>query len=162
MIKVAKIINTRGLKGECKLYLYTDSPDHRFKKGQTLYVEKEQPLNVLSFSMHKGFGFVKFDQITTIEQAQSLKTKDLYISKEDLPKLDKGHYYYHELMDCDVVNQDNQPLGKVTDILETGVHPVLRIGSGKQSILVPYVPTFIVKVDIEKKMIVIQEMEGLR
>ena len=34
MIKVAQIINTHGLKGECKLYLVTDDPEHRFEKGR--------------------------------------------------------------------------------------------------------------------------------
>lgn len=161
MIKVAKIINTRGLKGECKLFLVTDSPEHRFKKGQTLYVDQNQ-LVVQSFSIQKGFGYVKFDGVDTIEKAELYKGRDLFISKKDLPKLENGQHYYFELMDCNVVNQEGQSLGVVTDILETGVHPVLRISQGKDSFLCPYNPVFIEKVDVEKKEIVMIEMEGLR
>ena len=45
MIRIAKIINTRGLKGECKLNLYTDQPEVRFSKGNTLYLEEKDTIN---------------------------------------------------------------------------------------------------------------------
>lgn len=156
------MINTRGLKGEIKLYLYTDDPDHRFHNGQILYVDQKDPVTIRSFSMHKGFGYVRLQGVDTIEQAELLKEHDLYIKKEDLPSLESGHYYYYQLMDCDVYNRENEYLGRVTDLLETGVHPVLRIEDGNHSFLCPYAPAFIVSVDPQEKKIVIEEMEGLR
>lgn len=105
MIKVAQIINTHGLKGECKLYLVTDDPQHRFEKGRVLHLEDGRTLTVVRYREQKGFGYCYFEGIDSIEKAEQLKTKDLFIAQEDLPELEEGQYYYHELMHCTVYNE---------------------------------------------------------
>lgn len=164
MIKTAKIINTRGLKGECKLYSYTDDPAHRFEPGRILYLDqnRNKPLEIVKSSMSKGLIFVFFKGIDTVEKAEALKDKDLFIPKEDLPEPEEGEYYYHELAGCQVYNEDHEDLGKVTDILETGPNLVLRVSNKEGNFLVPFVDQFIVSVDRHDKVIVIREMEGLR
>lgn len=100
MIKVAQIINTHGLKGECKLYLVTDDPQHRFEKGRVLHLEDGRTLTVVRYREQKGFGYCYFEGVDSIEKAEQLKTKNLFIAQEDLPELEEGQYYYHELMHC--------------------------------------------------------------
>lgn len=163
MIKVGTIINTHALKGECKIYLVTDDPQHRFQKGRTLYFKDGTPIVVNKFRMQKGLGYCFFEGIDSIEKAEQLKTKELFIKKEDLPELEEdGSFYYHELMDCTVFNENEEELGTVTDILETGANLVLRVSKGKSSFLLPFVDAFIQVVDVENKEIEIKEMEGLR
>ena len=162
MIKVAQIINTHGLKGECKLYLVTDDPQHRFEKGRVLHLEDGRTLTVVRYREQKGFGYCYFEGVDSIEKAEQLKTKNLFIAQEDLPELEEGQYYYHELMHCTVYNEEKEKLGEVVDILETGANLVFRIGDENKNFLCPYVPTFIESVDIPNKTIVIKEMEGLR
>ena len=60
MLRVATIINTHGLKGECKLYIHTDQPQERFKKGNILYLQDGTELEVISYREQKGFGYCKF------------------------------------------------------------------------------------------------------
>ena len=69
MIKVAQIINTHGLKGECKLYLVTDDPQHRFEKGRVLHLEDGRTLIVVRYREQKGFGYCYFEGIDSIEKA---------------------------------------------------------------------------------------------
>lgn len=162
MIKVAQIINTHGLKGECKLYLVTDDPSHRFQKGRVLHMSDGSTLTVVRYREQKGFGYCIFEGIDSIEKAEALKTKDLFIAQEDLPELKQGQYYYHELMHCTVLNENEENLGEVVDILETGANLVLRVQSESQNFLLPFVPAFVKDVDKENHQIHIQEMEGLR
>lgn len=162
MVKVATIINTHGLKGECKCYLHTDDATNRFAKGKHLYLDDGQMLVVQSFRMQKGFGYLKFEEIQSIDEAEKYKQKILWIKESELPELEEGHYYYFELMDCEVYNQEKEYLGKVLDILETGANLVLRIGDEKENFLCPFVPSFIEKVDVTSKTIVMKEMDGLR
>lgn len=162
MVKVAQIINTHGLKGECKLYLVTDAAKQRFKENTILYFEDGTPVKVLKYREQKGFGYITLEGIDTIEKAEELKWKNLMIDETQLPKAKEGEYYYYQLNGCTVVNQKQEELGKVTDILETGANIVLRVQSEENQILVPYVESFIKKVDIEHKVIYIEEMEGLR
>ncbi len=132
MIKVAQIINTHGLKGECKLYLVTDDPQHRFEKGRVLHLEDGRTLTVVRYREQKDFGYCYFEGIDSIEKAEQLKTKNLFIAQDDLPELEEGQYYYHELMNCTVYNEEKENLGEVVDILETGANLVLRVKSKKQ------------------------------
>ena len=162
MVKVAQIINTHGLKGECKVYLLTDDAKNRFKKGQTLHFEDGTAIKVLKYREQKGFGYVYLEGVETIEKAEELKWKYLMIDEEDLPQLNDGEYYYHQLNACTVINQNDEELGKVVDILETGANLVLRVQAGKEEFLLPFVAAFIKDVDVENKKIYIEEMEGLR
>lgn len=162
MIQVAKIINTHGLKGECKLYLFTDDPEHRFEKGRILYLNEKDPIKVMRFRMQKGLGYAFFEGIDSIEAAEKLKGDSLYIPIEDLPQTGENEYYYHELAGCKVFNEKKEALGIVSDLLETGANLVLRVKTNDGSFLVPFVDAFVEDVNVEEKTICIKEMEGLR
>ncbi len=162
MIRIAQIINTRGLKGECKLKLFTDQADIRFQKGNHLYLKDHRKLTVKNYSTYKGFGYVLFDEITSIEQAEELKGQELYLPKEELTELEEDEFYYHELEGCHVFNQHGEDTGVVTAILETGANLVLRVKKGDQEYLLPFVNAFVKEVDPDQKRIVMEEMDGLR
>jgi 16S rRNA processing protein RimM len=164
MVNVATIINTRGLKGECKLYLHTDEDEERFQKGNVLLLDGKTPLTVKSYSVYKSFGYVFFEEIPSIEQAEKLKNHKLLLKKEDLPQADENEYYYHELSGCQVVNEEGKDLGTVSDILETGANLVLRVKEegAEKTWLLPFVDAFVIDVDRKDKKIIIREMEGLR
>lgn len=74
MIRIATIINTHALKGECKLYLHTDDPAARFAPGTVFTLDDGQKLRLAKFRLQKGFGYACFDGIDTVEKAQALKT----------------------------------------------------------------------------------------
>lgn len=162
MIRIAQIINTRGLKGECKVKLFTDQDDIRFQSGNHLYLKDHKKLTVKKYSVYKGFGYVQFDEITTIEQAEALKGHELFLPKEELNELEEDEFYYHELQDCHVFNQQGEDTGIVSAILETGANLVLRVKNGEQEYLLPFVNAFVKEVDPKEKKIVIEEMDGLR
>lgn len=162
MIRIAQVINTRGLKGECKLYLFTDQDEIRFQKGNHLYTSDHRKLTVDRYSVHKGFGYVFFKEITTIEEAEKLKGQILGLPKEELTDLEEDEFYYHELIDCEVFNQYGESTGHVSAILETGANLVLRVVQGDKQYLLPFVNAFIKEVDSDHKKIVIEELEGLR
>lgn len=162
MIRIAKIINTHALKGECKLYLYTDSPLERFVPGTVFETDKGQKLKLTKFRLQKGFGYAQFEGISTIEQAEALKNHLLELDESELPAPEEGEYYYHQLAGCTVKNEQGENLGTVKDILETGAHLVLRVQDDTSSFLLPFVDAFILHVDIPSKTITIREMAGLR
>lgn len=116
----------------------------------------------MRYREQKGFGYCYFEGVDSIEKAEQLKTKNLFIAQEDLPELEEGQYYYHELMHCTVYNEEKEKLGEVVDILETGANLVLRVKSKENNFLLPFVPAFIVDVNKEAHEITIREMEGLR
>lgn len=162
MVKSGQIINTRGLRGECRIYPSTDEPELRFKKGVKFKTDKGEELTVRQATPYKNTWYIFFEEIDSIEKAEKLKGQNLWIEESDLPETDENEYYYHELMNCTVFNQHGENLGTVSDILETGAHLNLRVSKEDTSFLLPFVDAFVKDVDRNKKEIVIEEMEGLR
>lgn len=158
-IKIGTIYNTVGLKGEVKVKSYSDFNDVRFKVGNTLYVngDENKPVVVHSYRESKGIVLVSFKNLQDINLIESYKGFDLFMNRSDL-KDDGDGFYYFDLMGCEVYDQDNNKIGIVTDILESGANPILRVN---QKTLIPFVPSFIKAVDIINKRIDIEVIEGL-
>lgn len=159
MIKVATVVNTHGLKGVMKLVLHTDSPMERFKPGQVLKVGS-QSMTVDTFYMNKHLGYVRFIECTDVESAQAFKGELVTIDEDQLPELESGHLYYWQMMDCQVYKEDGSLVGQVVDVLETGVHPVLRVKGSTQH-LIPFHEAFVLEADAYEKRIVVRWQEGL-
>ncbi|HLA86835.1 MAG TPA: PRC-barrel domain-containing protein, partial [Anaerolineales bacterium] len=62
----------------------------------------------------------------------------------------------------DVVDDHGNPLGKLVEILETGANDVyiVRNESGKE-ILLPAIPSVVLNVDMESRLIKVHLLDGL-
>lgn len=165
-IRIGKIVNTHGIRGEVKIYSYSDFDDQRYKKGNVVYLLHEGnyiPLTVHSYREHKGMALVSFEQLQDINLVEKYKNDNLYIDRDSREPLEEGEYYRDELENLDAYDQDGNALGTTLGIEETnGAQNNLRIRmeNGKE-FLVPYIPEFIEEVDLEENKIVIKMQEGL-
>ena len=162
-IKLAKIINTHGIKGEVKLALYTDFPFERFKKDQIVILKKEDEeleLVVKAFRMHKEFGLLKFKDYNNINDVLSFKNYDIYIKRSDIKSLASG-YYFFELKNLKVYDEANNYLGTVSDVRSGIKLNYLVVSNEKKDYLVPYNDFFIKKVNLNEEYIIINKIEGL-
>ena len=77
----------------------------------------------------------------------------------DFPQPDADEYYWDQLTGLEVVNLQGEALGRVTGILETGAHEVLKIQDvhdGKPvERLIPFVAALVQSVDLSGKRIVV-------
>lgn len=163
---VAKILTTHGLKGEVKVSLITDFPEERFKAGVELSLKDnpEKLLTVESGRPFKQFWLVKFNEVTDVDQAEKLKGKTLVISEQNQQKLPDGVYYYRDILDCQVIdNQTKEKIGVITDIESPGANDIwlVKERNGKEFWL-PYIKDVVKKVDVDNKKIYVELMEGLR
>ena len=162
-VVIGKIVNTFGIKGELKVYSYTDFVKERFKKGSKVYLsEKYLPFEVNSCREHKGFLLVSFKDHEDINLVEKYKNMLIYKAKEDIKPLKKGEYYFSDLRDLEVY-VEGKKIGRVK-IVEEGIRSNnLRIVkyADEKEYLVPFLDVFIEKVDLENKRIDIVKMEGL-
>lgn len=165
-IKIGKIINTHGIKGELKIQSYSDFDAQRYQKGNKVYILYEGkyiPFQVATFRVHKGFSLVSFQNAQNINDVEKFKESLIFMSAEDRTPLKKGEYYRDELIGLQVYDEEGSKIGTVSAVEET--YPGqrhLRIARTNQGdALVPYIPVFIKKVDMEQKIIVIHVQEGL-
>lgn len=164
-IRIGRMINTHGIKGEIKIRSYSDFDEQRYVKGNTVYMkvnEEMMPLTVKSYRVHKGFPLVSFEELKDINAVEKYRECELYITDDMREELDEG-YYYDELEGLDAYDREGNLLGTTIGIEETnGAQDNLRIEteSGK-TFLVPYIEEFIVEVDLDENRIVIAMQEGL-
>lgn len=164
-VKLGTIIGSFSLDGTLKVISTTDFAKERYKPGNTIYLfnkEKEyMELTVVSFRMNGKLDFVKVNEITTKEEAESYKGCDLLFNKEEA-SLPKGYYHFADLEGCEVFLEDSTSIGKVIKVEEYPAQNTLRVKTNdKKEILIPFVNAFIIKVDINNKKIIVRLIEGM-
>lgn len=165
-LEVGKIVTTHGIKGELKVSITTDTLS-RFNVGNKLYLKKgSEYIEVIidSFRMHKGMALITINNLKNINDVLAYVGLFLYVNREELDDLNEGQYYYEDLIGLDVYDKtvESGKIGEVIDVIEVPQGEILRIklNNGKKG-LVPFVDEFIIDVDIENNILIINTIEGL-
>ncbi len=103
-----------------------------------------------------------FDGISTPEQAGRYRNQILSVAASETPELPEGRYYFHELLDLDVVDEAGIVLGTLSEILETGANDVYVVKDPTgHELLLPAIPEVVLNVDLEAKTIKVRLLPGL-
>ena len=162
---VGTIVRTIGLKGEVKIYPSTHFRDSRFSKGSHVFLlnenkEIEEDLLIVKHAKNGECDNLIFEGYDTIEKAEKLLKKDLYVIK-DQSFLKKGEYFYSDLEKMDVYFDNGELIGKVKKVEEYNKYATLRVAHSPRDVLIPFVEAFIKSVSLEENKIVVKYIEGL-
>jgi 16S rRNA processing protein RimM len=163
---VGEIVNTHGVRGELKVVPHTDFVEERFDKGSRLIIVdakgEQTPVIVQSSRLHKKLVYVLFKEFSEINEVEKFKGALLKIDAKYQEKLDEDEFYYHEIIGCEVVNEEGENLGVVKEILTPGANDVWVVKRTKgKDLLLPYIDEVILDVDVKAKRIKVHVMEGL-
>jgi 16S rRNA processing protein RimM len=165
---VGRILRPHGLRGELSVEVRTDDPQQRFAAGSVLGTDPAEagPLTVRSSRWHSGRLLVSFAGIEDRTEAESLRGAWLTIDAADvtLPD-DPDEFHDHQLTGLTVVTVSGELVGTVTDVLHTG-QDLLAVapaaGTTRRSeVLVPFVASIAVEVDLAGGRLVIDPPPGL-
>lgn len=156
-LEAGRIINTHGIKGEVKIQPWVDDAEFLHKFAH-LYIE-EKPYKILMGRVHKGFLIAALEGVTDVNGAMVLKNKTVYIDRREA-KLPRGHFFLQDIMGASVCDEDGNEMGKLTDILETPAANVYVV-TGEREILIPAVPEFIIKTDVQAKVVTVRLIDGM-
>lgn len=157
MVYVGEIVNTHGIKGELRIVSDFKYKDKVFFKGNKLYLGKrKQQVLINSYRKHKNYDMVKFDDINDINDAIIFKGDEVFVKREDL---DIDGYVDEDLIGLKVYDNDKL-IGKVINILKNK-QDILVIKNRSKSYLIPFVPEFILNIDLDKKELKINVIDGL-
>ena len=159
-IKIGKIVNTVGLKGEVKVYNYSDSIEI-YETIESIYVEDRLTV-IENVRAQKNRVILKLEGADDRNAAEALRGKELYITEDDLPELPEGQYYVRDLIGMSVTEEDGNLLGHVTDVLQNTAQDIFEVESenGKK-LLIPKVDQFVLDIDAEKREITVRLIEGM-
>ncbi|QGG56680.1 ribosome maturation factor RimM [Paenibacillus sp. B01] len=164
---VGEIANTHGIRGELKIVPHTDFAERRFAPGSKLSIQKDGQqgavlVEVQNARSHKNVYIVKLKGYEHINDVEKFKGSLLKISAEQRDALDEGEFYYSDIIGSEVVTEDGERLGVVTEILRPGANDVwvVELESGKE-LLLPYIDDVVRKVNVRAKQITVRLLEGL-
>lgn len=164
-LRLGKIIDAFSLDGTLKILSSTYFSEERYQEGNIIYLvspsgEREE-IKVLSHRASKEIDFVRVEGINSKEEALERKGWFVEVAKDN-SFLNKNEYYFVDLEQCEVFDEDNNLLGKVKKVEEFPAQITLRIArKEKPDFFVPFIDQFIVKVDINNKKITIKLLEGM-
>lgn len=163
-LELGQIVNVKGLKGEVKVNSFTDD-NTKFERIQKVFIKQKSNLTgyeIEKVTYNKNQVIIKFKNINTVEEAETLRNSYIVVDREIFGKLPEGVYYIADLIGLEVYTENNEYLGKVDDIFNTGSNDiyVVKDDLGKQKLL-PGIDEVIKKIDLEEGKIIVNLIEGL-
>lgn len=161
-IKVGKIVNAVALKGEVKIYSYSDS-SRRFEELTRLIAGEDRELQIENVRYQKNMAIVKFRGIDDRSAAEALKEQEVFITEDDLKELPEDTFYVRDLIGCAVLEYESgQEIGTVSDVIQNTAQDIYQVALKKGGHgLIPAVEQFIRSVDVDKKEIRVSLIPGL-
>ena len=164
LLQVGAITQTHGVRGEVKVFPTTDDVK-RFKKLKEVILDtgKEKvTLEIEGVKFFKQFVILKFKGFDNINDIERYKGKNLYVTRENAVKLKRDEYFIADLIGLEVYDENDQHLGMLTNVIETGANDVyeVKFEDGRE-VLFPAIKQCILDVDMENRKMKVHIMEGL-
>ncbi|MBT5406937.1 MAG: 16S rRNA processing protein RimM [Gammaproteobacteria bacterium] len=152
-IIVGKILTTHGIKGWFTIGSYTSSPKDIFDYKLKVLVNNEfEELLITEHNLMPKKIIMKVDGIETIASCEEYIGLDLYTAIDELPKVENNEYYWHDLIGCNVFNEEDILLGVADSLFNSGDNDILVVknGNSKKEILIPFLKSNIILVEKNK------------
>lgn len=163
LLLIGQFTMPHGVRGQMKLHAITDQPAH-LGRVKTIFVgEALKPYKLQRAAEHKaGTMIVTLVEVTTRDEAETLRGKEVYIRQQDAAPLADDEYFLHDLPGLRVETVAGELLGSVKEVIETGANEVLvviRPEGGE--VLIPMIKDVVKQLDIAAGLIVIDPLPGL-
>ena len=159
-ILIGKITSAVGLKGEVKVYNYSDSIQI-YEETPQIYVGDIKH-EILSVRQQKNMVVLGLSGVSDRTEAEKLRGRELFVTDADLPPLPEGQFYVRDLIGMQVVSEDGQDLGEVTDLIQNTAQDIfeIRMPNGKTG-LIPKVDAYVLGIDADARVVTVRLQEGL-
>lgn len=162
-LETAKIVATHGIRGEMRCQYYCDSAEFLCEFDE-LYLDKngEKPVEISRAYPHKNVVIMKLEGVDTVEDAQKLIGKTLYMNRDDV-ELDEDVYFIQDIIGLTVKDIDSgEVYGKISEVYQNGATDVYSIKKENGAeLMFPYIDEVVKKIDIEAGEMLIKPLEGL-
>ncbi|MBE0486005.1 ribosome maturation factor RimM [Marinobacter sp.] len=160
---IGQITSVFGVKGWLKVFSHTDPREGILNyRDWTLVLDGKRIPVKLEEGRRQGQGIVvRLKGLNDRELARTYSGAEIRVPTEELPELPPGEYYWYQLEGLDVFTIEDEHLGKVHHLLETGANDVLVVRATPDSIdqrerLIPYLPNQVVmSVDLSSTRMVV-------
>jgi 16S rRNA processing protein RimM len=172
-VEVGRVLGAWGIKGWIRVAPHARDPQALFS-SRRWYVVPDDPsrpaatlpgLLRITHSRSQGDTVVAAAQeLPDRAAAEAMRGARIFVPRSSFPTAADGEYYWVDLIGLAVVNRQGEALGTVIDLIDTGVHSVLRLrrpdatdttAAAEAERLIPFVGAYVDAVDLAGRRIVV-------
>jgi 16S rRNA processing protein RimM len=158
---IGRVAGAFGLRGELKVMIETDFPE-RFRQLKRVFVGGVQ-YEAESARLHHGAALLKLRGIDDANRALQLQRCDVEVALEDAVVLPAGRYFVYQIEGLRVETISGEALGVIGAVWQTGANDVYQvITPDRTEILLPAIPQVVKSVDLERGLMIVELLDGLR
>ena len=156
-VVVGQISGVWGVQGWVKVYSWTEPVSALFDYQPWILGDDRRPARVVEWRQQGPRLLAWLDGISSAESAAGLVEQLIRVPVDVLPATPPGQYYWHDLIGLNVVNLDDEPLGRIDAMLATGANDVMDVRTtAGSSVLVPFVmDRYVRSVDLKAGRVVV-------
>jgi 16S rRNA processing protein RimM len=157
-IRVARIGAAHGVRGEVKLWSFTEDPLAVADYGPLQTEDGAQAFEIESLRPGKDFLVARLKGVSDRSAAEKLTNTDLFVPRQRLPAIEEADtFYYADLVGLSAVTADGKTLGTVSAVHNFGAGDIIEIAptGGGQTLMLPFTEATVPKVDMAARKIVV-------
>jgi 16S rRNA processing protein RimM len=154
---VAKIGAAHGVRGEVRLWPYTQDPMAITAYGPLETQDGKRAFEIEELRAAKDHLVARLKGVADRDAAEQLTNIELYVPRDRLPPAEADEFYHSDLIGLDAVNERGEQIGTVHALHNFGAGDVIEItplGSG-ETVMLPFTEAIVPKIDLAKKQIVV-------
>lgn len=156
MIVLGKIVSVHGIRGEVKVYSFTDPLDNLldYRRWTLKRGNEVRQAELVQGRVQGNVLVAKLKGLDDREIARTFADFEILVPRSELPVLDDGEFYWSQLEGLKVIDQNGQLFGILDHMLETGANDVMVVKPCAGSLddrerLLPYTDQCVQAVDLE-------------
>jgi len=157
-IHVARFGAAHGVRGEVKLWSFTEDPLAIADYGPLETEDGKRRFEIETLRPAKDFLVARIAGVGDRAAAETLRNIDLYVSRETLPPIEEPDtFYFHDLIGLDAVGPDGVQIGVVHAMHNFGAGDIIEImpvGSS-EPLMLPFTDATVPKIDLTAKQVVV-------
>ena len=164
LLTIGKIVGAHGIKGNLKVFSYAETQAIFQSKRNVLVRNKSGRLHefrIMWVSSYKRGALLSLEEITDRSQAEALVGSELLIDKSELPELEDGSYYWFDLIGLSVWTTENQLIGQIESIIQTGSNDVYVVNGKDGETLIPALTSVVLEIDLTHQTMRVKLPDGL-
>jgi len=157
-IRVARIGAAHGVRGEVKLWSFTEEPLAVANYGPLETADGKRRFEIETLRPAKDHLVARLKGIGDRTAAEALRNLDLFVPRERLPPIEETDTFYHaDLIGLAAVTEDGAALGTVAAVHNFGAGDLIEIAlaAGGEPLLLPFTEAIVPKIDLKAKQIVV-------
>ncbi len=162
LVLVGHVIGAYGIRGWIRIKPYSADAD-ALLHAKAWWLDKPElrDVDALQVKVHGEDVVAQLMGVADRNAAEALKGATIQIRRSHFPVLDDGEFYWVDLIGLAVENLQGESLGVVSDLMDNGAHPILRValptvpGEKAREQLIPFVDQFVKTVDQAAKKITV-------